>query len=777
MSRRRNDRLLLAGEASLALLTIAAIIGMHRLFRDSSYRGPLVAQALVASAAAALLRRAGVRVLPAALACVGLAVAFITWTRFPDTARWLLPTGDTLRAVGDDVSEAWRTFGDVRAPAPVHNGFVAVSAAAVWAIVFVADWAAFRVWATFEALLPATTLFVFSAALGGPGSPVAGAALFAGAALLVVLVHRTANQERTSRWAGDHRSHGRSSLLATGAALLGVAVVVGTAAGPRLPGAGAEAVVAWRDLTKDDPTRVVPSPMVSLNTRLVEQSEAQVFTVKSEEAAYWRLTALDEFDGNIWRSSYGTETAKGRLRRSLEPGTETRAVTQTITINALSSVWLPAAFDPTSVKSVGPDADDQEIAWDPASSTLMVDRDVETSNGYTYEVTSELPRWSKQELRNASPRVPDDIAATFTALPQTFPDEARAWAADVTRGAGTPYDKALALQDTLRTFTYDKTVAPGHSNDALLTFLLETQRGYCEQFAGAFAALARSVGLPARVAIGFTPGQKDPYDRTLYTVKGVHAHAWPEVYLGEYGWVPFEPTPTRGPPGGEEWLGIPEAQESSVGDGTAAAVPDPGQGQTGEIGASGDEQRAPGEGLGTEIGGGAEADEPGGDDSWLPEPLQAAPKVLGAGALAYVLLVPAALGARGILRRRRATTPAGRVRYWWRNVAERAAAAGIALSPSLTVAESADRLAAALPESGPYVQDLARTMERIAYAEMPASDDDAARAEEDNSRIVAETRRRVPLSRRLLAWFDARRLFPSGGGRLVAHQGPAEIRH
>jgi transglutaminase-like putative cysteine protease len=772
MSRRRRDHMLLASEACLALLTIAAVVGMHRLFADGTYRGPLVFQAIVAHTLVALLRRAGVRIVPAALACIGLAALFITWARFPETTRWLLPTGSTLDAVGDDLRGAWRTFGDVRAPAPVHNGFLAVSSAAIWAIVFVADWAAFRVWATFEALLPATTLFVFSAALGGPGSPFAGAALFAGSALLFVLVHRTANQERTSRWAGDHhRNHGRSSLIATGAALTGLAVVVGTAAGPRLPGAGAEALVAWRDLTKDEPTREVNSPMVDLNPRLVEQSEAQVFTVVSEEASYWRLTSLDEFDGQRWRSSYGTEDADGELDQDIPPEAETRAVTQSFTITGLSSVWLPAAFDPVEVHSLGASADEQKIDWDKESSTLMVDRDVKTSNNFTYEVTSVLPLWTAAELRSASPGIPDEIRGRNMDLPDSFPDAAGDWADQVTRGADTAYDKAIALQNEMQTWTYDQTVEPGHSNDALLRFL-DTRRGYCEQFAAAFAALARHLGIPSRVAVGFSPGQRDPFDPTLFTVKGVHAHAWPELYIGEYGWVPFEPTPTRGPPRGESWLGIPEAQDTTGG-GTGAADPGAGPdgtGATGDIGPSGDEQRES-EGLTVDGGGGdgAQAE----DDPFLPASLRVFGIALGVALLAYGVLVPGALAVRQGLRRRRASTPAGRVRYWWRDIAERAAAAGIALAPSLTIAESADRLAAGLPGTAPQIQDMARTMERIAYAELPVSEDEANRTHGDWARVTAEARRRVSLPRRLAAWFDARRLLPAPSGRLVAHQGPA----
>ena len=182
--------------------------------------------------------------------------------------------------------------------------------------------------------------------MGGNGSPVASAALFSVAALVYVLLHRTAAQERTSRWAGGHRRQGRWSLVGTGVAISLGAVLAGSIAGPRLPGADADALVAWKDLNEDDPTRVVISPMVSLQTKLLDQSQLQVFTVRSERSSYWRLTALDEFDGEIWRSSYSTDDADGELPRAIDPASESETVEQEVTIDALASVWLPAALEP-----------------------------------------------------------------------------------------------------------------------------------------------------------------------------------------------------------------------------------------------------------------------------------------------------------------------------------------------------------------------------------------------------------------------------------------------
>jgi transglutaminase-like putative cysteine protease len=767
---KRNDHLLLANEAALALVTVSAIVGMHRLFIDGSYRGPLVAAAIVAHVSVAALRRARVHLVPAALATAALAVIFISWTRFPDTTHWLLPTGETLTKAGDDLEAAWRLFGKVRAPAPVENGFLAVSAAAIWLIVFVADWAAFRVNATFEALLPATTLFVFSAALGGSSSPVAGAALFAGSALLFVLLQRTSNQERTSRWASEHRTQGRWSLLGTGGLLIALAVIGGTIAGPQLPGADEDALLAWRDLTRDTPTRVVRSPMVQLQTRQVDQTNVELFTISSPVRSYWRLTALETFDGDIWKSGYSTEDADGELPQALDPASSTQTVPQSFTITGLRSVWLPAAFEPRAIDTGD---DDQPADFDERSSTLLVDKRVDTSDGYTYDVESAVPTWTAEQLRGARPEIPQEIAEVFLDLPGTFPERVTDEAEQVTAEGATAYDKARLLQDFFRDpnrFTYDLNVGAGHSNRALETFLFGGGRGYCEQFAGAFAAMARAVGIPARVAVGFTPGIQDPNDPNLYRVRGIHAHAWPEVYLGEYGWVPFEPTPTRGPPGATGFLGVPERQETATGVAGAEGFVDP------------NEDLSPGEnpedliteGLpNVDLGGGGEGADAAGDDGGvLPDPVWTALKVVAVVVLAYLVVVPLVLLVQRSARRRRASAPADRVRLAWRVATEHASDAGVSLPTYLTLSETAERLATAMPTTADAARGMAHTMERIAYAEQPPTAEEVTGAEEGSAAVSAEAARRQTWPQRMLSHLDIRRVRPVRPSRLVASYGP-----
>ena len=102
--------------------------------------------------------------------------------------------------------------------------------------------------------------------------------------------------------------------------------------------------------------------------------------------------------------------------------------------------------------------------------------------------------------------------------------------------------KAAAIQAFLRggDFTYSTEPLPGSGYQALENFLLRDRRGYCEQFASAMAMMARVVGIPSRVAVGFLPGEREG-DSWKVSIRDMHA--WPELYFAGYGWVRFEPTP------------------------------------------------------------------------------------------------------------------------------------------------------------------------------------------------------------------------------------------
>jgi transglutaminase-like putative cysteine protease len=271
-----------------------------------------------------------------------------------------------------------------------------------------------------------------------------------------------------------------------------------------------------------------------------ELSGAVMFVVTSPEPAYWRVTALTDFDGTTWLFPSETHDASGPALT-----VDGRTLTQTFEIRQLGGPWLPAAFSPVQVE--GPDA----IVLETETSSLTISS--QASNGLTYTVESVLPSFDAARLRAAD--VPPRGAAleSHLALPVNFPADLVQRALDITAGAATRYDQALALQNYFRGFTYDASVPARAGHSAIRQFLAE-RRGFCQQFAGTFAVFARALGLPSRVAIGFTPGERR--DDGRFYVQGKHAHAWPEVYFAGVGWVPFEPTPTRGNPAAEPYTGV-----------------------------------------------------------------------------------------------------------------------------------------------------------------------------------------------------------------------------
>jgi hypothetical protein len=146
----------------------------------------------------------------------------------------------------------------------------------------------------------------------------------------------------------------------------------------------------------------------------------------------------------------------------------------------------------------------------------------------------------------------------------------------VTNGARTPYAAATALERWFRDgggFTY--TDSPPSSS--LTTFILRTRSGYCQHFAGAMALMLRYVGIPARVAVGFSSGRYDA-KRGVWRVNDHDAHAWVEAWFRGYGWLPFDPTPAGRPERGE--LSAPYARVARGGgvfQGRGAQTGGPGQ--------------------------------------------------------------------------------------------------------------------------------------------------------------------------------------------------------
>jgi hypothetical protein len=103
----------------------------------------------------------------------------------------------------------------------------------------------------------------------------------------------------------------------------------------------------------------------------------------------------------------------------------------------------------------------------------------------------------------------------------------------------------VALQNFLRTYTYNTKIdAPPPGRDAVDYFLFDSKQGYCTYYSSAMVVMLRALGIPAREAIGYAPGDYDSTTRQ-WVVRESASHAWPEVYFPNVGWLEFEPTPSQ----------------------------------------------------------------------------------------------------------------------------------------------------------------------------------------------------------------------------------------
>lgn len=662
---------------SLTALTFVATLGMGRLFADGSFIVPLCTGAIATHLVAWWARRIGLGLAAGALATAGALALVVAWVVLPHTTAYGIPWMGTWSAVSDELSASWSQFSRVVAPAPVTKGFLIASMAGVGTCAFLADWAAYRVRATLEPLLPPFTLFLFTSALGANRHQSIATAAFVGAALLFLVVHQAALRAETTAWFASRTRGGVGALLQGGAAIGLAAVVAAVFLGPNLPGADAKPIWKWRKTDSGGRgDRVTTSPLVDIKSRLVQLSDVEVFNVNATAPAYWQITTLDHFNGRIWSSAKTYKQVKERLPGGIDDDVAQKdTLVQQFRILGLESIWLPAAFQPTRIEGL------DDVSYNAELASLITDEP--TTNGLDYTVESEVPQLNPDMLRTADDSSPgDEYLELAQGLPARVVNEARR----IMNAHPTTYDKARALQDYFRAgFTYDLDVPEGHNDRALENFLFRTKKGYCEQFSGAFAAMARAVGIPSRVAVGFTPGNLQEDGR--YHVQGLHAHAWPEVWLGQFGWVAFEPTPGRGNPGMVNVTGVPPAQDNGRG-GTAPIVTPTTVTPTTAPAAAGNTPTTRSRDTGVDTGDGStdpEASKP------LNPVLRAALVVL-ALAVVWAVVVPLLLRRRR-MRRRAAAGSSGvaRVLVAWEEAGEALARAGTPRRGSETVHEYARR--------------------------------------------------------------------------------------
>ncbi|GAB3898960.1 hypothetical protein GCM10029964_084210 [Kibdelosporangium lantanae] len=309
------------------------------------------------------------------------------------------------------------------------------------------------------------------------------------------------------------------------AVLAGAAVVVGV-----IPVANS---FEPRKLVKPPVTDLtVASPLPHL-AAWANAGGAELFRVRGPEVPL-RLVALADYTGATWRAAslYGPVGAVPPP--DLPDGTKTSTTDLEITVNGLVGTWLPTAGRTTATSA--------DAVVDPDSGSLAMPAGVTPGLHYTVKSTVDDP--GDDVLRTAT--VPSGTTARrYLALPE-LPYSLAEYARRTVANARTPFEQAVAIEEVVRNGRRAVVDAPvGSSYARLETFLFGTggpagaNVGTAEQFASAFAVLARAVGLPTRVVVGFRPVSAGPDG--IATVLGRDATAWPEVYFDRWGWVAFDP--------------------------------------------------------------------------------------------------------------------------------------------------------------------------------------------------------------------------------------------
>lgn len=271
-----------------------------------------------------------------------------------------------------------------------------------------------------------------------------------------------------------------------------------------------------------------------------ELSEEVVLEVQVEEAPtsfrpYWRSFTYDWYTGRGWRtdniSSVAYEAGE-TLISEVPPGH--RLIRQTVEEVGEVGDAVYAAGGLVTVNH------SYAVARRSPDDVFGARIDAER-----YQADAVVPVVGAKELRPTSSEYPDWVVQRYLALPDDVPDRVRALALDLTATEATPFDRAHAIEEHLRTYEYTLDLpAPPLDRDIADYFLFDLQKGYCDYYATTMVVLARAAGLPARLAVGYVAGTYDDESET-YTVTAAEAHSWPEVYFAGYGWIPFEPTAGR----------------------------------------------------------------------------------------------------------------------------------------------------------------------------------------------------------------------------------------
>ena len=699
-----------------AVATLLASLPLLAVTRGGSWLVPAIVAIALVAGGGLLARRVGVpRVLipPAQLAVLALWLGVLV---AGDVAGFgFVPSPEWAGRLATVAAEGWDVVETFAAPVPVDRGILLLVVAGVGVVAVAVDLLAVTLRRAPWAGVPLATVYAVPAAVAPDGLPALWFVPPAAGYLALLVAESRARVARwgravgatTKRPLGEPETDGlarngrRVGALAIFAAVLLPALIPCLGDGVLGRGGGSGGGEG-RTIRTDN-------PIVDLHRDLVRPDNVELLRYRTDAASpdYIRSVTLDVFDGAVWQTSDRRVPESQRVDQGMPdpPGLEQTSVRSDeydIEVSRdYGSRWLPLPYPAAEVRIDGD--------WRYDVDTLDVvspDADVRAQS---YSVRSLRVEPTATALQDAGP-VPQSVGAQLD-LPDDLPPLVAELADQVTAEADDAFARAAALQSFFRSeggFEYDLSVVPGNSGSALADFL-EQRRGYCEQFAASMAVMARVVGIPSRVAVGFLPGE--PVDEPdTYRVRAHDAHAWPELWFSGVGWVRFEPTPGQRTGGAPAWSVPPVPRDVP----DAAAVPAP-TSSAGAVPPSNpriaDRQLL--EGEETPATGAA------GSRLWWP----VAVTVL---AVLAVLAMPAgvAWSRRGLRWRRAGSNPAGQAEAAWADLRDAARDAGLpwdaSSTPRAAGVQVADR-AALDDDSRALLTHVVGTAERARYAREPGT--------------------------------------------------------
>ncbi len=513
--------------AALCVLLATVVAGLFfvPVFGVAALLAPLLVPAAVLFGVARLCARTEALTAwrPLLLLLAGL-LAVVETVLFSTTAAGL-PTGGTLSALASGVTGSWQLTLQSTWPArPSPDQLLFVPLLAVAAGVLGTE-LVLRARKPMVALIPSFAVVVVSqlyVALSGLAAVAAGLGYAAAVGALLALSRPGAEKPVS-------RGRRRAPAFASGVPVVVIGLAAAAAAGTLLPAPGPAF-----SLKQDQPAQVsgrVVGPLDDIADRL-QHPDVPLFSVRGDARPdRWPLVVLDTFDGVNWTPGGHYRRLGAELPRSPLVTVPSRERTATIRLGDLDGPWLPSQTWPAAVSGADPLVEEsQGSLWLPRPAG-------------EYRLSWWEPQVPVADLAAAAidQRAPGGLGA-IGEPPADVETMARAAAGGLHPG----FQAALTLERFFRE-GYHTAAGPGlpsgHGWPQLRKFLIETRRGTSEQFAAAYVALARIVGIPARLVVGFR-SPAEPAAGGGYTVRNGDVLAWPEVAVAGAGWVPLDPTGT-----------------------------------------------------------------------------------------------------------------------------------------------------------------------------------------------------------------------------------------